>query len=189
MDTEKCVASERVFDGHLLHIQRDTVQLPDGTLATREYVVHPGAVVVIALHADGRVVLERQYRHPLKQVFIEFPAGKLDAGEDPLACGARELREETGFVAQELAYAGVMHNAIAYSTEAIHIVFARGLRQAGQTLDHGEFVECFDASLDWLAEQVFNGTVTDAKTITALMWAKRALRPEPEAFGLNWQIP
>src|SRR3954470_9098765 len=97
---EEATASEVLFEGHFLHAKRDTVQLPDGSAATREYVIHPGAVVVVPLLDDGRVVLERQHRHPVGQVMVEFPAGKLDAGEDRRACAERELREETGYVAR-----------------------------------------------------------------------------------------
>ena len=117
------------------------MRLPDGHTATREYVVHPGAVVVVPLLDDGRVVLERQYRYPVGHVMIEFPAGKLDAGEDPLVCGQRELLEETGYSAREWAHAGAMHLAVAYSTEIIDIWFARGLALGERQLDHGEFLD------------------------------------------------
>ena len=93
--TETCISSEAIFQGDFLHLQRDQVRLPDDSLATREFVVHPGAVMVIAQLEDGRVVMERQYRHPVKKVMVEFPAGKLDAGESGLACAQRELLEET----------------------------------------------------------------------------------------------
>ena len=121
---EECTASVELFKGNFLHAKRDTVRLPDGHTATREYVVHPGAVVVIPLLEDGRLVLERQYRYPIGHVMTEFPAGKLDAGEDPLLCGQRELLEETGYTAREWARAGAMHLAVAYSTEIIHVYFA-----------------------------------------------------------------
>ncbi len=128
---EQRLASQELFKGRFLHAFRDTVRLPDGGEATREYVVHPGAVVVVPLlqGPDGRlrIVLERQYRYPVGRVMVELPAGKLDAGEDPLVCGQRELLEETGYEAREWARAGQMHLAIAYSTEVIHIYFARGL--------------------------------------------------------------
>jgi len=101
--TEVCVDSAELLHGHFLHVKRDTVRLPGGALATREYVVHPGAVMVIPLMDDGRVLLERQYRYPMQRVMIEFPAGKLDAGETSLACAQRELKEETGYTAREWA--------------------------------------------------------------------------------------
>jgi ADP-ribose pyrophosphatase len=166
---ETLVSSELLFKGKFLHAKCDTVRLPDGKHATREYVVHPGAVVVVPLLDDGQVVLERQFRYPIGQVMIELPAGKLDAGEDPLLCGLRELHEETGYSASEWAYAGQMHLAIAYSTEVIHIYFARGLTGGERKLDAGEFLDVFTAPaqhvLDWCAD----GTVTDAKTLSCVL--------------------
>ena len=143
---EERTASEVLLDGNFLKVCRDTVRLPDGHTATREYVIHPGAVVVVPLLDDGRVVLERQYRYPVAHVMTEFPAGKLDAGEDPFLCGQRELLEETGYTAREWAYAGAMHLAVAYSTEIIHIYFARGLSLGTRQLDHGEFLDVFTAT-------------------------------------------
>src|SRR5207253_4243761 len=125
---------------------RDTVRLPDGSLATREFVLHPGAVMMIPLLDDGRIVLERQYRYPVRQVLIEFPAGKIDRGEDLLACAQRELLEETGYTASEWAYAGKLAHCVGYSDEMIHIYFARGLTAGAAQLDHGEFVETITAS-------------------------------------------
>ena len=163
---------------------RDTVRLPDGKSASREYVVHPGAVVVIPLLDDGGVVLERQYRYPVRRVMIEFPAGKLDPGEDPLACGQRELLEETGYRAQEWAHAGAMHLAVAYSTEIIHIYFARGLAAGTRKLDAGEFLDVFSASSDELFAWCRDGTVTDAKTLTCALWLQNVVSG---AWALEWQ--
>jgi ADP-ribose pyrophosphatase len=163
---ETLVSSELLLQGSFLQVKRDTVRLPDGKQATREYVVHPGAVVVVPLLDNGDVVLERQYRYPVGQVMIELPAGKLDAGEDPLRCGLRELQEETGYTASEWAYAGLMHLAIAYSTEVIHIYFARGLRSGARQLDAGEFLNVFTAPAQQLLDWCMDGTVTDAKTLT-----------------------
>jgi ADP-ribose pyrophosphatase len=157
---ETLVSSEQLFEGKFLHAKRDTVCLPDGKHATREYVVHPGAVVV---------VLERQFRYPIGQVMIELPAGKLDAGEDPLLCGLRELHEETGYTAGEWAYAGQMHLAIAYSTEVIHIYFARGLSLGARKLDAGEFLDVFTAPAQHLLDWCADGTVTDAKTLSCAL--------------------
>ena len=173
-----------LFQGNFLHARRDTVRLPDGQSATREYVVHPGAVVVVPLLDDGRVVLERQYRYPVAQVITEFPAGKLDAGEDPLACGQRELLEETGYTAAEWAYAGKMHLAVAYSTEIIHIYFARGLSLGDRQLDQGEFLDVFAATPDELARWCQDGTVTDAKTLTCTLWLQNVLSG---AWALDWR--
>lgn len=162
---ETLLSSQTLFKGNFLHAKCDTVQLPDGKHATREYVVHPGAVVVVPLLDDGQVVLERQFRYPVGQVMIEFPAGKLDEGEDPLMCGLRELREETGYIPSEWAYAGQMHLAIAYSTEIIHIYFARGLSAGDRKLDDGEFLDVFTAPAQQLLDWCADGTVTDAKTL------------------------
>jgi len=146
--------------------------------------VHPGAVVVIPLLDDGRIVLERQFRYPVGHVMIEFPAGKLDAGEDPFDCGRRELIEETGYTAREWAYAGAMHLAVAYSTEIIHIYFARGLSLGERQLDHGEFLDVFTATPDELAGWCREGKVTDAKTLTCTLWLQNVLSG---AWALDWQ--
>ncbi len=162
---ETLVSSEELLQGSFLHVKRDTVSLPDGKHATREYVVHPGAVVVVPLLADGQVVLERQFRYPVGQVMIELPAGKLDDGEDPLLCGLRELLEETGYTAGQWAYAGKMHLAIAYSTEIIHIYFVQNLTAGERKLDDGEFLEVFTAPVQQLLDWCADGVVTDAKTL------------------------
>jgi ADP-ribose pyrophosphatase len=173
-----------VLKGHFLHAFRDQVRLPNGDTATREYVIHPGAVMIIALLDDGRLVMERQYRYPVKQVMIEFPAGKLDAGEDRLACAQRELLEETGYRAKEWAHAGVLHPVISYSTEFIDIWFARGLRLGERRLDEGEFLDVFTASLDELLACSREGKLTDAKTLTGLLWLQNHLSG---AWPLQWQ--
>lgn len=182
------IDSEQLFEGHFLKAFRDTVRLPDGSASSREYVIHPGAVMVIPLieGADGvlRVVLERQFRYPVGQVMIEFPAGKLDPGEDRLACARRELREETGYVAREWALAGVLHPVIAYSTEFIEIWFARGLTAGAQQLDAGEFLEVFTATPDELLQWCLQGRVTDAKTLTGALWLQNVLSG---GWPLQWQ--
>jgi ADP-ribose pyrophosphatase len=181
---EEGIASEQLFKGNFLHAKRDTVRLPDGKSATREYVVHPGAVVVVPLLDDGRVVMVRQYRYPIERVMTEFPAGKLDPGEDPLFCGLRELQEETGYTAREWAHAGAMHLAVAYSTEIIHIYFARGLTVGSQQLDHEEFVETTTATPAQLLDWCRDGTVSDAKTLTCTLWLQNVLSG---AWVLDWQ--
>jgi ADP-ribose pyrophosphatase len=181
---EEGIASEQLFKGNFLHAKRDTVRLPDGKSATREYVVHPGAVVVVPLLDDGRVVMVRKYRYPIERVMTEFPAGKLDPGEDPLFCGLRELQEETGYTAREWAHAGAMHLAVAYSTEIIHIYFARGLTVGSQQLDHEEFVETTTATPAQLLDWCRDGTVSDAKTLTCTLWLQNVLSG---AWVLDWQ--
>ncbi len=175
-----------ILKGHFLHAFRDTVRLPSGNTATREFVIHPGAVMVIAIRDDGRLVMERQYRYPMRQVMIEFPAGKLDPGEDRLVCAQRELLEETGYRAAEWAHAGVLHPVISYSTEFIDIWFARGLTAGERQLDEEEFLDVFDASVDELLAWSRDGQLTDAKTLTGLLWLQNFLSG---AWPLSWQRP
>ncbi len=182
--TEHCLHSEPVFEGGFLKASRDTVRLPDGATSTREYVRHPGAVVIVPLLDDGRVVIERQFRYPVGQHMLEFPAGKLDAGEDPLLCGQRELYEETGYTAREWARAGVMHLAIAYSTEVIHIYFARGLVAGERKLDEGEFLDVLTATPADLLAWSRKGDLTDAKSLTCLVWLQNVLSG---AWTLDWK--
>ena len=167
---EDTASSEQVYRGRFLDVRRDQVRLPDGSHAQREYIVHPGAVMIVPLLDDGRLVVERQWRHPLARVMLEFPAGKLDHGEVPLHCAIRELIEETGYRAAEWARAGLLHNAIAYSNEGIEIWFARGLSAGPAHLDAGEFLEVGTASAEELDELAQRGELTDAKTLIGLMW-------------------
>ena len=180
---ETLVARSELLQGHFLHVVRDTVQLPSGREATREFVLHPGAVMVIGLLDNGDVVLERQYRHPMQSVMIEFPAGKLDAGEDGLVCAQRELLEETGYSAAEWAYAGQLAPTIAYSDERIGIWFARGLVLGERHLDEGEFLDVFTASPDQLQEWCRSGDVIDCKTLVGALWLKNVLSG---VWSLDW---
>jgi len=180
---ETRVASEELLRGHFLHAFRDTVRLPDGSVATREYVIHPGAVMVIAELPDGQWVLERQFRYPVQSVMVEFPAGKLDAGEAPLDCAQRELLEETGYTAKQWARAGVLHPVISYSTEFIDIWFARDLTAGERQLDQGEFLEVFSATADELLQWCRDGRVTDAKTLTGALWLQNV---RSGAWPLDW---
>jgi ADP-ribose pyrophosphatase len=180
--------SQELFKGNFLHAFRDQVALPDGQVAYREYVVHPGAVMIIPLatSADGtpRLIMERQFRYPVGQVMVEFPAGKLDPGESVLACAQRELQEETGYRANQWARAGVMHPVISYSTEFIEVWFARDLISGPAALDAGEFLEVFTATPEELLLWCFDGTVTDAKTLTGALWLQNVLCG---AWTLDWQ--
>lgn len=167
---EHTVHAEQVYQGRLLDVRCDRVRLPDGTIATREYIVHPGAVMVVPLLGDGRLIVVRQYRYPLRRVMLEFPAGKLDGGESPFSCAIRELCEETGYRAAQWARAGVLHNALAYSNEGIEVWFARGLTAGAQRLDAGELVEVESMTLEALLQAAAAGTLTDAKTLIGLLW-------------------
>jgi len=181
---ETTVASEQVWKGRLLDVRRDRVSLPDGHFAHREYIVHPGAVMVVAMLDAERLILERQWRHPIGKALIEFPAGKLEAGEPVLACAARELFEETGYRAAEWARAGVTHNAIAYATEGIEIWFARGLTAGERQLDHGEFLDVLEATADELEAAAQAGELTDAKTLIGLFWLRNW---QAGRWPLAWQ--
>ncbi len=187
---EKQLSSEELLKGHLLHAFRDSVKLPDGNTAVREYVRHPGAVMVIPLIEDAngemRVVLERQFRYPIGQVMIEFPAGKLDPRELPFDCAKRELLEETGYSAQQWARAGLLHPLISYSTEFIDIWFARGLTLGERQLDAGEFLDVFTATLTELLQWCRDGRVTDGKTMTAALWLQNV---QSGAWSLSWHGP
>lgn len=168
---ETRLGGEEVFSGRLLKVHRDRVRLPDGAEAVREYIRHPGAVAIVALFEDGRVLLERQFRYPLRRTFIEVPAGKLEPGEDHLETGKRELLEETGYVAKQWRKLGHIHNAIGYSDEVIEIWLARGLEQREQRLAEGEFLEVFTLPLAEAQAMARDGRITDVKTITGLLWA------------------
>jgi ADP-ribose pyrophosphatase len=178
---EEKVGSQEILKGRFLHAFRDTVRLPDGSETTREYVIHPGAVMMIPILDDGRLVLERQFRYPMGRVMVEFPAGKLDAGEDVFTCAKRELLEETGYTAREWARAGVLHPVISYSTEFIEVWFARGLTLTESQLDDGEFLEVFAATPEEVIEWCRDGTITDAKTLTGALWLQNVL-------GGSWKL-
>ena len=170
---EHRIGGTTLLSGGFLEVRRDDVLLPDGRPATREYILHPGAVAVVAILDDGRLVLVRQYRYPVAKVLLEWPAGKRDDGESTLACAMRELREETGYTAREWAYGGEIHNAAAYSSESIWIWFARGLTPGPQQLDSGEFVEMVtlsEAELDAIAAR---DGLPDVKTLIGLQWLQR----------------
>ena len=171
--SEQTLASELAWQGGFLQIRRDQVGLPDGREAFREYVVHPGAAVMIPLLDDGRILVERQYRYPLRRHFVEVPAGKLDPGETPLAAARRELLEETGYEAAEWALLTVLHPAIGFATEEMHVYLCRGLVRKEQRLDADENLEVEAVSLDWLLGELQAGRLTDVKTQIAVFWLER----------------
>ena len=167
---ETLVEPAQAWRGGFLDVRRDLIALPDGSETRREYIVHPGAVMIVPILDDERLVVERQWRYPIGQAMLEFPAGKLERGEPVLSCAVRELEEETGYRADEWARAGILHNAIAYSTEGIEIWFARGLQAGPRRLDAGEFLDVAEASLEELDAAARGGTLTDAKTLIGLLW-------------------
>lgn len=176
-----------VWTGRFLQVQVDRARLPDGSEGLREFIRHPGASVVVPLFDDGRVLIERQWRYPLARAFVEFPAGKIDPGETPLATAARELEEETGWRAARIAHLTTIHNAIGYSDERIEVFVARDLTRVTQRLDIEEFVECELVRLDWLLDEVFAHRVTDVKTQIAALWLERIVSgrmPWPEFVGV-----
>jgi ADP-ribose pyrophosphatase len=164
-----------VYDGKLLRVRSDRVRLPDGNETVREHILHPGAVMICAILDNGSLVMERQYRYPLRRAFIEFPAGKIDPGEDPLATGKRELLEETGYSAKEWKHLGCVHPVISYSNEQIEIYLARGMARQERKLDHGEFLDVFELPLPVAIDMVRTGEITDAKTVAGLFWVERVL--------------
>jgi ADP-ribose pyrophosphatase len=170
---ETRIDGELAYDGHFLKVTRDRIKLPDGSESQREFIRHPGAVVILPLLPDGRVLLERQFRYPNDRVFIEFPAGKIDPGELPLATARRELEEETGYTAKEWNFVCTIHNAIAYSDEHLDIFLARDLTQGEAKLDEGEFLELFTATIPELLEMVRRGEITDVKTIIGTFWLEK----------------
>lgn len=173
--TEHLISSETIAAGGMLTVKRDQVRLPNGGTSQREYVTHPGAVVVVAMLANGHIVLEKQFRYPLHQVFIELPAGKIDADETVLVTGQRELLEETGYSATQWIKLGHQHPCIGYSNEVIHMYLARGLSAGAHKRDEDEHLEVFSASLEDCLSMIKHGEITDGKTIVALFFAEKYL--------------
>jgi ADP-ribose pyrophosphatase len=171
--TEHYVSGEQVFDGGLLKVYRDVVRLPDGSRGAREYIRHPGAVAIVPLFDDGRVLLERQYRYPQRREFIEVPAGKLEPNEPHLETAKRELLEETGYSAAEWRRLGVVHTAIAYTDEAIELFLARKLSLGTARLDAGEFLETLTVPFAEAIAMIRDGRISDVKTVAALLWVER----------------
>ena len=172
--TERFVSGDLVFDGTLLKVRRDLVRLPDGGQATREYIRHPGAVAIVPLFDDGRVLLERQFRYPHRREFIEVPAGKLEPDEPHLETAKRELLEETGYTAQDWRRIGIIHTAIAYTDEGIEIFLARKLSLGERKLDAGEFLETLIVPFEEAIAMIRDGRITDAKTVAALLLTQPA---------------
>ncbi len=176
---EHTLDSRLAFEGVFLRLYVDGVKSSDGHVGTREYLRHPGAVMIIPLLDAEHVLLERQFRYPLGRAIVEFPAGKIDAGEPPFECARRELLEETGYTARRWSYLGGLHNAVAYSDEKIEIYLAEDLERNGSAaLDAGETLEVFEAPWRQLLEWVRDGSVTDVKTMVGAFWLEKTLAGE-----------
>lgn len=170
--TERTVESKTIFEGKIVKVTLDQAELPNGSLAAREVVYHPGGVAILALDAENRVALVRQYRYPIRQLLLELPAGKLDAGEDHRPAAARELSEETGLEAEEFTYLGHILASPGFCDESLHMYLARGLTQKAQHLDEDEFLNVVTMPFDELVGQVMDGTITDAKTVATVLKVK-----------------
>lgn len=171
--TEDTLSSETVYQGRLLHAKRDRVRLPDGKESSREYLLHPGAAVIIPLFDNGDTLLERQHRYPLHRDFLELPAGKFDPGEADLDCARRELLEETGYTAESWQVLTTFHPCIGYSDERLVYFLARGLSHEGHARDHDEFLEILRVPMTEALEMVRDGRITDGKTVMGLLWWAR----------------
>jgi ADP-ribose pyrophosphatase len=176
--TETTIESEKVFDGVLLHVRKDTVRLPNGRTATREYIEHPGAATVLAFVDERTLLFERQFRYPLRRHFIELPAGKIDPGEAPLATAKRELREECGYEAAHWQHLGTLNPCIGFADEHIELYLARDLEYVGRALDDDEFLEVFTLDVDEALDWIRTGRITEPKAIYGLMWADKIVRGE-----------
>lgn len=177
------LSGESVYKGKLLHVHRDWVKGPDGHEQAFEYTLHPGAAAVIPMLDDGRVVMERQWRYAMNRSFLEFPAGKLNVGEDPFAAIQRELIEETGYRAGQWARLGDMHPVIAYSTETIHLFMAKDLVQGEHAREAGECMELVLITPEDLFQAVYRGEVTDSKTLACVLWLDRVRRGD---WSVQW---
>ena len=167
---EEKVSSEDIYDGHLLHVKRDMVRLPNGKESVREWIKHPGASAVIPLLPDGRVVLVRQYRYPVEKVTLEVPAGKLDAAnEDPLLCAERELSEETGYTAEKMTKLTTIATTVGFSNEYIHLYAAEGLASGRQHTDEDEFINVVKIPLEEAVAMTRDGRIFDAKSVVSIL--------------------
>jgi ADP-ribose pyrophosphatase len=172
---EICITSREAFSGVFLKVQQDTVQLPDGGTAMREYIRHPGAVAILALLPNGKLLLEKQFRYALQREFLEIPAGKIDPGEDPLTTAKRELQEETGYRAANWRHLGTGHACIGYADEKIEYYLATDLTPGDKQLDEGEYIELLEMTPEETFANVMNGNITDSKSITGLFWLRELI--------------
>ncbi len=172
---ETCLESALVYEGDFMRLHKDSVLLPDGSVSSREYLTHPGAVAVLAILDNGNLLMERQFRYAPQREFIELPAGKIDHGEDILLCAQRELLEETGYVASEWIHLTTAWPCIGYADERMEYFLARGLTHQGRKLDDGEFLEVLELSLPDAIEWIRIGKINESKTIVGLFWLEKYL--------------
>lgn len=173
--TETQIDSTLSYDGNFLKVRKDHARMPDGSVSTREYITHPGAVAILALLDNGKLIMERQFRYAPRREFIEIPAGKIDPGEEILVTAQRELLEETGYVAREWVHLTTAWPCIGYADERLEYFLARGLSHQGSQLDDGEFLEVFELGLDDAIDWVRQGKINDSKTIVGLFWLEKIL--------------
>jgi ADP-ribose pyrophosphatase len=174
--SEKPISSSIVYAGRLLTVKEDVVELPDGANATREYILHPGAVVIIPLIDDDTLLLEHQYRYAVRRHFLELPAGKIEADEPAEETARRELLEETGYVARDWRFLTTLHPCVGYSDERIELFLARDLTFEGHPGEDDEFIETLPMSIDTALEKILAREITEMKTILGVFWAERLRR-------------
>jgi ADP-ribose pyrophosphatase len=172
---EKTVSVKHIYKGNIINVDLVTVTLPDGRTATRDIIRHPGASVIIPLNEKGEIYMVKQYRKPLESVFLEIPAGKLDPGEDPLACAKRELMEETGLKAEKIIYLASIHSTPGFSDEVLHMYAAVGLVEGESCADTDEFISTEKYRVEDLTDMIFSGKITDAKSIIGIFMAEKII--------------
>jgi len=172
--------TELAYDGNFLKVRKDNAGMPDGSVSSREYITHPGAVAILALLDNGKLIMERQFRYAPRREFVEIPAGKIDKGENILVTAKRELLEETGYVAKEWIHLTTAWPCIGYADERLEYFLARGLSHQGSRLDEGEFLEVFELSMEEAIDWVRQGKIDDSKTIVGLFWLEKTLK--------NWAV-
>lgn len=173
--TETTLDTKLVYDGQLLKVREDSVRLPDGSTARREWVQHPGAVIIIPMLDDHTVIMERQFRYPLRRHFYELPAGKIERGEEPLATAQRELIEECGYAAASWRHLATLHPCVGYSDERFELYLARELSAVDRALDEGEFLDVVPMTVDAALQGIREGRITDVKAVAGLAWIKYLL--------------
>ena len=172
---ESKLSSETIFQGRLLDVRKDEVELPNGKTSTREWINHPGAVCCVPILPDGKIALIQQYRYPVQEEMIELPAGKLDRGEEPEKCAVRELEEEIGYYPGKLTFLTHIHPAIGFANEKMWLYLAEDLEKTDSKLDEDEFLELIPTDLSEAVQMVWDRKISDVKTIIGLLWVQRLL--------------